>query len=90
LPLQRSGGENGTSTLTDREEEVLRLLAAGSSTQEIADELVISIKTVGGHVQRILTKLGVHSQVQAVAKAYREGLVESKSPHPPEGSLRRH
>ena len=85
-PLGANG--NGAPGLTEREEEVLLLLARGSSTQEIADELVISVKTVGAHIQRILTKLDVHSQVQAVAKAYREGFVEAKSETPPAGSLR--
>jgi DNA-binding NarL/FixJ family response regulator len=63
--------------LTDRELEVLQGLANGKRPNEIAGDLVISPKTVASHVQRILGKLGAHSRVEAVAIAYREGLVES-------------
>jgi DNA-binding NarL/FixJ family response regulator len=63
------------SDLTKRELEVLGLLAEGLSQKEIAAELVISSKTVAAHVQHILGKLGVHSRTQAVAQAYRRGLL---------------
>jgi len=67
------------SPLTGRETQVLQLLADGMSQERIAQELFISPKTVGSHVQRILTKLGVHSRTEAVALAYRGGLmVESE------------
>ena len=59
------------TSLTRREREVLRLLTQGLRVEEIAQRLVISRKTVGTHVQHILHKLGVHSQAQAVALAYR-------------------
>lgn len=68
----------GCFGLTDREEEVLRLLAEGLDQQEIADRLFITSKTVGKHLEHILRKLGVHSRSQAVAAAYREGLVNSR------------
>jgi DNA-binding NarL/FixJ family response regulator len=61
--------------LTKRELEVLRLLAEGLSQKEIAAALVISSKTVAAHIQHILGKLGVHSRAQAVAHAYRRGLL---------------
>ena len=61
--------------LTDRELEILGLLAAGSSTAGIAEEFSISPTTVRNHVQRILTKLHVHSRLAAVALAYAEGLI---------------
>jgi DNA-binding NarL/FixJ family response regulator len=61
--------------LTTRETEVLRLLARGLDQAAIARELGISPATVGTHIQRILTKLGVHSRTQAVALAYRERLI---------------
>jgi two-component system, NarL family, nitrate/nitrite response regulator NarL len=61
-------------SLTTREREVLRLLARGLSQADIAGKLVISPKTVGGHIQRILTKLNVHSRAQAVAVAHEHGL----------------
>jgi two-component system nitrate/nitrite response regulator NarL len=54
-------------TLTAREQEILALLAEGKSSAEIARELVISVRTVGTHVQHILGKLGVHTRAQAVA-----------------------
>lgn len=57
--------------LTDREREVLRLLAAGARPDEIADELYVAVKTVKNHLSSIYTKLEVESAAQAVAKAYR-------------------
>jgi DNA-binding NarL/FixJ family response regulator len=62
--------------LTTRESEVLQLLARGLNQQNIARELDISHATVGTHIQRVLTKLDVHSRTQAVALAYRDRLVE--------------
>jgi DNA-binding response OmpR family regulator len=72
--LSKAGGTNGVG-LTTRELEVLNLLAEGRSQSEIAGDLVISPKTVATHLERILGKLGVHSRAQAVALAYREGLL---------------
>jgi DNA-binding NarL/FixJ family response regulator len=63
-----------TTRLTNREREVLRLLAEGLRQDDIAERLVISRKTVGTHVANILRKLGVRSQAQAVAVAYRDEL----------------
>jgi two-component system, NarL family, nitrate/nitrite response regulator NarL len=60
--------------LTPRERQVLEMLAAGHSQNEIAERLVISPKTVATHLQRILSKLGVHSRAQAVALAHRESV----------------
>ena len=64
-------------TLTRRELDVLRQLAAGKRAAEIATELEISPKTVASHVQSILGKLGVRSRAQAVAHTYERGLVQS-------------
>lgn len=61
--------------LTPREREVLRLLAAGSGSQEVARALTISVATARNHIQNIISKLGVHSSLQAVAYAYRHGLL---------------
>jgi DNA-binding NarL/FixJ family response regulator len=69
------------SRLTPRERDVLRLLAEGLGTAAIAERLYISPKTVGTHVQRILAKLHMHSRAEAVAFAYREGLVDDVSAH---------
>jgi LuxR family maltose regulon positive regulatory protein len=55
--------------LTRREQEVLRLLVAGASNQEIAIQLVISLATVKKHVSNLLSKLGVESRTQAIARA---------------------
>lgn len=62
--------------LTDREMEVLRLIASGRSNQDVADELFIGIKTVKFHVTNILAKLGVEDRTQAAIYAFKNGLAE--------------
>jgi DNA-binding NarL/FixJ family response regulator len=82
------------SRLTKRELEVLGLLAEGLAQPEIAKRLDISEKTVGSHIERILSKLDVRSRAQAVALAFREDLVEVSAgaplslSHRPEGLTR--
>ena len=61
--------------LTRREREVLRRLARGQDTSQIADSLHISVSTVRSHSQRILRKLGAHSRAEAVSAAFQRGLV---------------
>jgi len=62
--------------LTDREMEVLRLVARGMNNREIAKELFISENTVKNHVRNILEKLQIHSRMEAVMIAVREKLIE--------------
>jgi DNA-binding NarL/FixJ family response regulator len=75
LPKLRQNPRGLGSDLTAREVEVLKLLAAGVSNQQIAEELVLSLHTVRNHVQNVITKLGAHSKLEAVATAVREGLI---------------
>jgi DNA-binding CsgD family transcriptional regulator len=62
--------------LTRRERDVLRALASGGGSREIAERLDISAKTVENHKSNIYAKLGVQSQAQAVAVAVRQGLIQ--------------
>lgn len=64
------------ATLSERELQILVLLAAGSSNKEIADEVFLSVNTVRNHVQRICQKLDAHSRLEAVVTAVRAGLIE--------------
>ena len=63
--------------LTPREREVLALLAKGRSTNQMVDDLVVSVHTVRNHIRNILTKLQARSRLEAVAIAIRLGLVET-------------
>lgn len=65
------------SLLTRREREVLALLAGGANNEDIAKELVISPQTARTHVQNVLSKLGVHSRLQAASLAIRTGLLNN-------------
>lgn len=78
--IQEVQGIRGVETnpfteLSDREMEVLRLIAEGLSNASIADKLVISAKTVKGHVSNILGKLHLADRTQAAVYAWREGIV---------------
>jgi DNA-binding NarL/FixJ family response regulator len=68
--------DEGLALLTEREVEVLRLLATGKSNSELATHLYLGEGTIKTHVSHVLTKLGLRDRVQAVVFAYESGLVE--------------
>ena len=67
------------SMLTRREREVLELLAAGATSEQLADELSLSPHTVRTHIQNIMSKLQVHSRLEAATLAVRHGIVVAPS-----------
>ena len=68
--------EDDRAGLTERELEVLRLLAEGLTNREIAGRLFISQKTVGAHMSHIYGKLDVHSRVEAAGRAQQLGVLQ--------------
>jgi DNA-binding NarL/FixJ family response regulator len=87
--IRRLAGAYGRATgdalraakLTEREAEVLALMAAGRSNAEIADDLVVSVETVKTHVGNLLSKLNARDRTQAVIAAYESGFVQGRSPY---------
>jgi len=75
-PGSGAGAADDTPRLTDRETEVLRLVAKGLSYKQIADRLVLSHRTVQNHVQNTLNKLQLHNRVELVRYAIAQGLDE--------------
>lgn len=77
IQREPSHGADSRSTilLTSREQQILELLAAGERTRSIAERLFISERTVRNHVTNILSKLGVHSRLEAVTYAMRHRLI---------------
>src|SRR3712207_575237 len=71
-------GPESPEDLTEREAEVLRLLARGHANKQIASSLFVSEKTVKAHVSSVLMKLGVQSRTQAALHAVRTGLVSTE------------
>ena len=69
------GGQDPYEQLTDREREVLKLAAEGYTTQEIADMLVLSPKTVEGHKTNLMSKLDIHNRTELVKYALRKGII---------------
>ncbi|WP_067138268.1 response regulator [Microtetraspora malaysiensis] len=76
LQRDRQGEAMPDSILTPREEEIVKLIAEGHSSKEIAETLVISVKTVDRHRANILQKLGMRDRLELTKYAIRAGLVE--------------
>ena len=75
--LRRAGGEkDGYDRLTSREREMLQLVAEGHTNREIADTLVIGVKTVLRHRTNIMEKLGFHNRTELIKYAISKGLIE--------------
>ena len=79
--MQMASGERVSTTagLTQREFEILELLAHGNRPTEIAGKLFVSVKTVKNHLTSIYAKMGVETGTQAVAEAFRRGLVRERT-----------
>ena len=75
LPKLNRNYQAPGSDLTEREHQVLVLLAEGLANAAIAKQLHLSVNTVRNYVQAILTKLGAHSKLEAVATGVREGII---------------
>jgi DNA-binding NarL/FixJ family response regulator len=73
--IQRPPEETGRPHLTDRENQVLRLIAEGKTNKEIAEILFLSVKTVMVHRTNIMEKLDIHSRTELVKYAIRQGLI---------------
>lgn len=94
LRLARASPSEPGATLTEREIEVLQLLAQGRNPSRIARDLGVQLSTCRGYIKAVLAKLGVHTQLEAVVTAYRWGLVspgrrgepERRGEQPPDGA----
>jgi DNA-binding CsgD family transcriptional regulator len=83
-PAGRQAASASAPPLTEREKEILRWVAAGLQNKEVAQKLGISLATVRNHIHNILEKLEVHSKLEAVSLAFRQGWVPG-----PDGDLGR-
>jgi DNA-binding NarL/FixJ family response regulator len=75
LPRAKRGSAGPDPSLTAREREILMLTAQGRTSQDVADEMSLSVHTVRNHLQAVMRKLDAHSRLEAVAKAVRQGLI---------------
>ena len=76
-------GADVAPQLTPRQREVLGLIASGASTSEIAEKLTLSTETVRNYVRAVLSELGAHTRVEAIAEARRLGLLARPPLRPP-------
>jgi len=74
-----AGGSSRYDALTDREKQVLKLVAEGRSNKEVAELLDISVKTAMSHREHIMEKLGLHSRTELIKFALREGVISLES-----------
>lgn len=79
LPKLSRNSQTVGSDLTERERELLGFLAQGWTNRVIADAMHLSVNTIRNYVQAVLTKLGAHSKLEAVATAVREGVIDYPS-----------
>ncbi|GAA4368897.1 response regulator transcription factor [Nocardioides caricicola] len=78
LPRLHRGGQSRPTDLTEREREVLALLAEGLSNAAIAERMTVSVHTVRNHLANLSAKLGAHSKLEALSIAIREGLLPDR------------
>ena len=78
LPRLGGTGQVGAATLTEREREILGLIAQGLSNAAIAERLFVSVNTVRNHVANLLAKLGARSKLEALSIAIRDGLLPDR------------
>jgi DNA-binding NarL/FixJ family response regulator len=78
-PGVTSAADSPVDPLTEREREVLRLVASGANNAEIAEELYLSERTVKGHISAIFSKLGVRDRAAAIIRAYDAGIVTPRA-----------
>jgi two-component system response regulator NreC len=74
--LTRPGEKSKSQALTPRQREVLRLVADGLTSQKVGEELGLSARTVDRHIENMLRRLNMHSRVELVRYAIREGLID--------------
>ena len=87
IQARRPDQKTGLDTLTAREREVLQLIAEGHTNQQIADELVVSVKTVEAHKAHIMDKLKAKSRTDLIRYALKRGIVKLESVDEAEQSL---
>jgi DNA-binding NarL/FixJ family response regulator len=75
-PAREAGGDDRYGSLTDREKQVLKLVAEGNSNKEVAQVLGISVKTAMSHRERVMQKLDIHNRTELVKFALKHGVIK--------------